>query len=357
MAFSVEVLVGTRKGAFILQSDASRQEWQIRGPFCETWPIHHFIRTVDGMLLAAGGNAWYGPSVWRSADDGASWTQSSRGLAYGDDGPKVTSIWHIAARPDGTLYAGVEPAGLFRSEDGGVSWHHVEGLRAHPSQPHWEPGAGGLCLHSMALHPTDSNRMWIAISAAGTFETADNGETWTTRNKGVRADFIPGPAPEFGHCVHKLVLNADQPDWLYQQNHCGVYRSDDGGREWVDLSAGLPSEFGFPLQIHPHDPSTIYVIPHAGPEDGRHMIEGKAAVWRSRDRGDSWRRLDAGLPQEHAYLTVLREAMATDSLDRPGIYFGTSAGQVFASADEGDSWSVAANYLPSIWSIEAGVRS
>ena len=356
MADRIEVLVGTKKGAFVLDSDTSRRNWRIRGPYCDTWPIHHFIRTAEGTLFAAGGNAWYGPSVWRSADDGASWTQSSRGLTYGEDGPKVTSIWHLASR-DGALFAGVEPAGLFRSDDGGQSWSHVAGLREHPSQPQWEPGAGGLCLHSMALHPTNPERMWVAISAAGTFETADGGRTWATRNKGVRADFIPGPTPEFGQCVHKLVIHPAQPDWLYQQNHCGVYRSDDGGREWTDLSPGLPSQFGFPLVIHPHDPSTVYVIPHNGPELGRHMIGGQAAVWRSRDRGDSWERLDDGLPQEHAYLTVLREAMATDTLERPGIYFGTSAGQVFASADEGDHWQLAANFLPSIWSIEAGVRS
>ena len=356
MADRVEVLVGTKKGAFILDSESARREWRIRGPYCETWPIHHFLRAADGTLFAAGGNAWYGPSVWRSADDGASWTQSSRGLTYGEDGPKITSIWHLAWR-DGVLFAGVEPAGLFRSDDGGQSWSHVAGLRAHPSQPQWEPGAGGLCLHSMALHPTDPDRMWVAISAAGTFETADGGRTWATRNKGVRADFIPGPTPEFGQCVHKLVIHPAQPDWLYQQNHCGVYRSEDAGREWTDLSPGLPSQFGFPLVIHPHDPSTIYVIPHNGPELGRHMIDGEAAVWRSRDRGDSWERLDDGLPQEHAYLTVLREAMATDPLELPGIYFGTSAGQVFASTDEGDHWQLAANFLPSIWSIEAGVRS
>lgn len=356
MADRIELLVGTKKGAFILDSDTSRREWRIRGPYCETWPIHHFIRAADSTLFAAGGNVWYGPSVWRSTDDGASWTQSSRGLTYGEDGPKVTSIWHLAAA-NGMLYAGVEPAGLFRSNDGGVTWTHVEGLRAHPSKPQWEPGAGGLCLHSMALHPTNPERMWVAISAAGTFETADGGRTWVTRNKGVRADFIPGSTPEFGQCVHKLVIHPAQPDWLYQQNHCGVYRSDDGGRDWTDLSPGLPSQFGFPLVIHPHDPSTIYVIPHNGPELGRHMIDGQAAVWRSRDRGDSWERLDDGLPQGHAYLTVLREAMATDTLERPGIYFGTSAGQVFASADEGDHWRLAANFLPSIWSIEAGVRS
>ncbi|HYI22782.1 MAG TPA: hypothetical protein VEX62_09125 [Candidatus Limnocylindrales bacterium] len=354
MSQRVQVLVGTKKGAFIIESDTARRTWTTRGPFCDLWPIHHFIRTSDGTLFAGGGNPWYGATVFRSADDGSTWTQSSRGIDYGADGPKMRSIWHVA-QTNGTLYVGAEPAGLFRSDDSGQTWLHVAGLREHPSQPEWEPGAGGLILHSIVPHPTDAERLWIAISAAGTFETTDGGQTWATRNKGVRADFIPGPTPEFGHCVHKLKLNPAEPDTLYQQNHCGVYRSDDGGREWVDLSPGLPSEFGFPLQIHPHDPSTIYVIPHAGPEDGRQMVEGHAQVFRSRDRGESWQPLDKGLPHQNAYLTVLREAMAADSLDRAGIYFGTSAGHLFASSDEGDSWQMIADYLPSIWSVEVAV--
>ena len=354
MSQRVEILVGTRKGAFILESDATRRDWRLRGPFCQNWPTHDFVRATDGTLFAAGGNTWYGPSVWRSADNGETWTQSSAGLTYGDDEDKVTTIWKLTPT-DGALYAGVEPAGLFRSSDGGQTWSHVAGLREHPSRPEWQPGNGGLCLHSIVTHPTDPNRLWVGISAVGTFETTDGGKTWATRNKGVRADFVPGPPPEFGQCVHKLRLHPDKPEWLYQQNHCGVYRSDDGGREWTDLSAGLPSEFGFPLVIHPHDPKTIYVIPHSGPEAGRQMIDGKAAVWRSRDRGDTWQRLDAGLPQSGAYLTVLREAMAVDSLNQPGVYFGTSTGQVFGSADEGEHWRLLADFLPDIWSVETAV--
>jgi photosystem II stability/assembly factor-like uncharacterized protein len=351
----VELLIGTRKGAFILNSDGSRRSWSVRGPFCETWPIHHVVRSsTDGMLFAAGGNAWYGPSVWRSSDDGATWSQSSEGLTYGDDGPKVTTIWNLTPS-NGTLYAGVEPAGLFRSEDRGETWSHVKGLREHPSTPEWQPGNGGLCLHSIVPHPTDKDRVWVGISSVGAFETTDGGETWETRNTGVRADFYPGPAPEFGQCVHKMGLHPSNPEVLYQQNHCGVYRTDDGGRQWTEITGSLPSEFGFPMVIHPHDPSTVYVIPHTAPDKGRHMIDGHAAVWRSRDRGDSWQQLDEGLPQNDAYLGVLRESMATDSLDPAGIYFGTSTGQVFASADEGDTWQLAADFLPPIWSVEASV--
>ncbi len=350
----IQVLAGTRKGAFILESDAARRDWRVRGPFCATWPIHHFVRRADGSLFAAGGNAWYGPSVWRSTDDGATWTQSSRGLTYGDDEPKIATIWNLTAA-NGRLYAGVEPAGLFASDDDGQTWSHVAGLREHPSRPQWEPGAGGLCLHSIAPHPTDPDRLWVGISAVGTFETTDGGTTWDVRNRGVRADFIPGPAPEFGQCVHNLRLDPERPGWLYQQNHCGVYRTEDCGRQWTEITSDLPSQFGFPLAIHPHDRSTLYVIPHNGPEQGRHMIDGHAAVWRSRDRGDSWQRLDDGLPTSNAYLTVLREAMATDRLDPVGVYFGTSTGQIFASGDEGDHWQLIADFLPPVWSVEAAL--
>jgi photosystem II stability/assembly factor-like uncharacterized protein len=351
----VELLIGTKKGAFILDSDGSRRKWSVRGPFCETWPIHHVVRAADDALYAAGGNAWYGPSVWRSTDEGNSWTQSSAGLTYGDDEPKITTIWNLTPS-NGTLYAGVEPAGLFRSDDKGQNWSHVKGLREHASMPEWQPGNGGLCLHSIVPHPTDDARMWVGISAVGAFETTDGGQTWETRNRGVRADFVPGPPPEFGQCVHKMGLHPDNPDVLYQQNHCGVYRSDDGGRQWTEITPGLPSQFGFPMAIHPHDPSTVFVIPLNGDDQGRHMIDGHAAVWRSRDRGESWQQLDQGLPKSDAYLGVLREAMATDTSYPAGVYFGTSTGQVFASADEGDSWQLAADFLPPIWSVEASVR-
>ncbi|MEA2348764.1 MAG: hypothetical protein QOG62_2551 [Thermoleophilaceae bacterium] len=355
MSASLAILLGTPKGAFILEGDAVRRDWQLRGPFCETWPIHHLTWDAErGALLAGGGSPWYGAAVWRSTDMGESWTHSSDGLTYGEDGPKLATIWNVT--PAGvTLYAGVEPAGLFRSEDGGVTWSHVSGLRDHPSRPEWQPGNGGLILHSVAPHPTDPDRVWVGISAVGAFETRDGGRSWETRNRGVRADFQPGPPPDFGQCVHKLGLHPSDPEMLFQQNHCGVYRSEDGGANWTEITAGLPSQFGFPLAIHPHDPRSLYVIPLNGDDKGRTMPDGHAAVWRSRDAGDNWERLDRGLPRQDAHLGVLREAMATDRLEPAGIYFGTSTGQLFGSRDEGDSWELLADYLPPIWSVETVV--
>ncbi len=355
MADRILLLVGTKKGAFILESDAARRSWAIRGPSCEGYPIQDISRDpATGTLYAGGGSPWYGPTVFRSDDLGATWTQSSDGITYGDDGPKISAVWNVTAA-HGSVYAGVGPAGLFRSDDGGRTWAHVEGLTNHPSRPTWQPGAGGLILHTIVPHPTDRDRMWVAISAVGTFETRDGGATWEPRNSGVRADFIPGPIPETGQCVHKLVMAAGEPERLYQQNHCGQYRSTDGGLTWQDISAGLPSQFGFPMVAHPRDPLTAWVIPLTPPEEGRLMPDGKAAVWRTHDAGDDWIRGDAGLPQENAHIGVLREAMARDELDPVGVYFGTSTGQLFGSADGGGSWSSIVTTLPPIWSVEAVV--
>ncbi len=254
---------------------------------------------------------------------------------------------------NGSIYAGVEPAGLFRSDDRGATWSHVSALRDHPSRPDWQPGAGGLICHTIVAHPDDPQRMWVAISAVGTFATEDGGASWEARNHGVVACFQPDLHPETGQCVHKLVMAAGEPDSLYQQNHCGVYRSSDGGRRWQDISAGLSSEFGFVMGTHPRDAATAWVVPLSHPEEGRVAPGGALAAWRTRDRGDSWERQGHGLPQEHAYVGVLREALSVDRGDPAGVYFGTSTGQLYGSRDEGDSWQMLADHLPPIWGVQA----
>jgi hypothetical protein len=387
----VMLLVGTPKGAFILESDAERRTWTTRGPLCEGWPIHDLIvEPGSGALLAAGGSPWYGPAVWRSEDLGETWTHSGAGLAFGDghgvgagtadpdgaadrrgaadpagaaDGdaaravseePAVVTVWSLNTTPDGALLAGVEPAGLFRSDDGGTTFRHVAGLRQHESRPTWQPGAGGLILHTIVPHPEDRERWWVGISAVGVFETVDGGATWEPRNRGVRADFNPDPHPITGQCVHKFAAAAGEPETLYQQNHCGMYRSMDGGRQWTDLTHnGLPSQFGFPLVTHPRDPATWWIIPLNGDDRGRYVPDARPAVWRTQDRGDSWTRQDDGLPEGDAYLSVLREAMARDTLDPVGITFGTKTGQLWHSRDEGAHWERITSDLPEIWAVEA----
>ncbi|WP_029011096.1 sialidase family protein [Azospirillum halopraeferens] len=354
MAARVLVLVGTRKGAFILESDAERRSWTQRGPFCETWPINHVVADpATGVLYAGGGNEWFGPAVWRSDDRGATWTHSGAGLAYPEGEVPVKAVWSLAVG-HGALYAGVEPAGLFRSDDGGRTWTHLSGLRDHPSRADWQPGGGGLILHHVLLHPDDPRRMWVGISTGGVFHTADGGETWEPRNRGTRCDFLPEGQryPEHGQCVHSLAMAAGLPDRLYQQNHCGMYRSDDGGRHWTSIEAGLPSSFGFPAAVHPRDPATLYLVPLNGDSAGRFVPDGRAAVWRTRDAGESWTPLRDGLPQENAYFGVLRQAMATDGLASAGVYFGTGTGSLYASADEGDHWTGIARHLPPILSVE-----
>lgn len=354
MATRVLVLVGTRKGAFILESDARRAVWSIRGPFCDAWPINHVIADPrTGVIYAGGGNEWFGAAIWKSTDFGASWTHSSRGLHYAHGEPPILAAWSLAPHRD-SLYAGVQPAGLFESRDGGETWLHVEGLREHPSRPQWQAGAGGLILHSIVPHPDDDAQVWVGISAAGVFHTGDGGRNWQPRNTGVRCDFLPEGQryPEFGQCVHCLVIAPGKSNRLYQQNHCGMYRSDDGGQNWDSIEAGLPSSFGFPAVAHPRDPETLFLFPLNGDTVGRYVPDAKAAVWRTRDAGAGWQALRKGLPQENAFFGVLRQAMAADRLDPSGVYAGTNTGTLFASPDEGDSWNAIAQHLPAISSIE-----
>jgi hypothetical protein len=271
MSKKVCIRLGTKKGAFVLESAFDRQSWRLRGPYCETWPMNHVIADpATGTIYAGGGNEWFGPAVWKSTDLGASWTHSSEGLAYGPGEQPIKAVWSLARR-NGSLYAGVEPAGLFVSEDEGRTWTHLSGLREHPSRPDWNPGGGGLILHSLVLHPRDDNQIWVGISAAGVFHTADGGATWEARNRGTRADFLPEGQnyPEHGQCVHCLVMAPGMPNRLYQQNHCGMYRSDDGGRNWISVEAGLPSSFGFPAAVHPRDPNTLFLVPLNGDTAGR----------------------------------------------------------------------------------------
>jgi photosystem II stability/assembly factor-like uncharacterized protein len=354
MSQKVYVLVGTKKGVFILESDEARASWEQRGPFCESWPINHVLGDpATGAIYAGGGNEWFGPAVWKTTDFGASWTHSSDGLAYAAGEDPIKSVWSLAFH-DGGMLAGVEPAGLFQSGDAGQSWTHIPGLRDHPSRTHWQPGGGGLILHSIVGHPADAGEMWVGISAAGVFHTTDGGQSWQPRNKGTRADFMPEDQryPEFGQCVHSVVMAPGMPNRLYQQNHCGMYRSDDGGETWSSIENGLPSSFGFPAAAHPRDAETLYLIPLNGDILGRYVPDAKAAVWRTRDGGATWQDLRDGLPQKNAFLGVLRQAMATDTLDPAGIYFGTTSGALFASADEGDGWTRISEHLPIVTSVE-----
>jgi photosystem II stability/assembly factor-like uncharacterized protein len=351
------LLVGTRKGCFVLESDGDRRDWRVRGPFCEGWPIYHAVHDpVSGAIYAAAASDWHGAGVWRSGDLGETWELSSEGLSYSDGGLKLSKISGLTVA-HGRVLAGTEAAGVFESRDGCATWSLLSTLDGQPGRDIWNDPAnqppGHLGLPAILPHPDQPSRFWAVVQGIGIFETTDDGASWTPRNQGLRAAW-PLENPEVGYCVHKLVMSPVDRDRLYQQNHCGMHRSDDGGRSWVEITEGLPTDFGFAAAAHSHDRNSFYVIP-LDPGHGRCMPEGRAAVWRTRDAGATWQRLERGLPQQDAHLGVLREGLAIDTLDAPGLYFGTSTGQVFASADEGESWNEIASYLPAIWSVEVAV--
>ena len=352
------LLVGTRKGCFVLESDETRRDWDVRGPFCEGWPVYHAVFDAEsGTIFAAAASEWHGSAIWRSTDLGETWTHSSEGLAYDESGDRKVSKVSTLSAAHGRVLVGVEAPGIFESRDGGDTWSVLSTLAGEPGSDLWDDPAnqppGHLGLSALIADPTEHDRFWAIVQGMGLFETIDNGTTWTPRNRGLRADW-PRPHEEVGFCVHKVVRSAADGDRMYQQNHVGMHRSDDCGHTWTEITEGLPTEFGFAAAAHPHDRDTFHVIP-LDPGHGRTMPDGRACVWRTTDGGSSWQRADQGLPQHDAYLGVLREAMANDHYDVPGYYFGTSTGQVFASNDDAASWNEIASYLPAISSVEVAV--
>jgi len=363
----VRVLVGTRKGAFVLTSDAKRKRWDVAGPHFGGWEVYHLKGSPadPNRLYASQSSGWFGQIIQRSNDGGTTWEQVGNAFTYASvpgthqwyDGTphpwEFARVWHLEPSltdPD-TVYAGVEDAALFRSVDGGTTWHELAGLREHSTGASWQPGAGGMCLHTIVLDPADAQRIYVAISAAGAFRSDDGGSTWRAINQGLRSEGIPDPTAEVGHCVHRIAMHPSRPSVLFMQKHWDVMRSDDAGDSWREISGDLPSDFGFPIQIHAHEPDTIYVVPIKS--DSEHFPpEGKLRVYRSRTGGESWEALTRGLPQEHCYVNVLRDAMAVDTLDSCGVYFGTTGGDVYASADSGDSWGPIVRDLPAVLSVE-----
>jgi photosystem II stability/assembly factor-like uncharacterized protein len=346
---SVTLLVGTRRGLFLARSE-DRAGWRIEGPHLVGREVYHAIRDPrTGALWAATDHKVWGPHVHRSDDDGRSWDVLEAAPHYADD-RGLNAIWFLAPGPPDqpdTLWAGIEPAGLFVTRDAGASWASVASLNDHPTNTSWQPAGGGLALGGIQHDPRDARRIYCSLSAGGVYRSDDAGATWNPANAGVRAEFLPRAYPDTGQCVHKLRLHPARPDRLYQQNHCGVYRSDDRGESWTEITDGLPSDFGYALALDPRDPDVAFVIP----EESSHMratCDGRLRVYRTTDAGATWTALTRGLPQEHAYVSILRDAMDQDAMDPVGLYFGTSTGQLFASADGGESWDVVAGYLPKI---------
>jgi hypothetical protein len=364
---SVRVLVGTKKGAFILTADGKRQNWTVNGPHFPGWEIYHLKASPadPNRLYASQNTGWFGQLMQRSNDGGATWEAVDNKFVYegttgthqwydGTPHPwEFKRVWHVEpslSDPD-TVYAGVEDAAMFRTIDGGKSWHELAGLRNHGSGSKWQPGAGGLGLHTILLDPANPQRMFIAISAAGAFRTDDGGATWTAINRGLKSQYIPDPGAEVGHCVHRIAMHPSRPNTLFMQKHWDVMRTDDAGGQWTEVSGNLPTDFGFPIDVHAHEPETIYVVPITS--DSHHFPpEGKLRVYRSRTGGNEWEPLTRGLPQHDCYVNVLRDAMAVDRLDSCGIYFGTTGGQVYASADSGDAWAPIVRDLPAVLSVE-----
>ncbi len=348
------VLVGTRKGLFLLRS-SDRRSWEVEGPLLTGWEVMHAVADPrDGTLYAATNNSVYGATAHRSTDGGATWLRADKVGLPADTGLTLEKAWHLRpgheSRP-GEVWFGGAPGALLRSDDGGETFAVVRALTLHSTRDRWQPGAGGLCCHSIQLDPSDPARLYAAISAAGAFRTDDDGGTWTPINRDVAASFLPDPYPEVGQCVHKLLAHPARPERLWQQNHCGVYRSDDRGETWQRLDGnGLPSEFGFPIALHPRDPDTAFVIPEESAEN-RVTVGGRLGVYRTRDAGASWQLVADGLP-ERSWAVVLREAAAWDGLDPAGVYFGTQSGSVWTSPSEGDDWVEAASGLPPVLSVE-----
>jgi hypothetical protein len=364
---SVRVLVGTRKGAFILSADGKRERWNVDGPHFAGWEIYHMKGSPadPNRLYASQCSSWFGQQIQRSNDGGKSWEPVGKDFVYEgvtgthqhyDGTPRpweFKRVWHLEPALDNpdVIYAGVEDAALFRSGDGGMTWQELPGLRGHGSGPSWAPGAGGMCLHTILLDPRDAQRMFIAISAAGAFRSDDAGASWRPINRGLHSLHIPNPTAEVGHCVHRLAMHRTRPNVLFMQKHWDVMRSDDSGDTWHEVSGNLPTDFGFVIEVHAHEPDTIYVVPIKS--DSEHFpLDGKLRVYRSKRGGNEWEALTKGLPQQDCYVNVLRDAMAVDTLQPCGVYFGTTGGQVYASADAGDSWAAAVRDLPPVLSVE-----